>query len=552
MKLLAFSDWRIQEIDDVFKFIESLLEPVDLILYAGDDIGRFHGRRRNYFTELAKYTRQKKVLAVVGNDDTYQVKSILQSENVHDLHEDPFVTADLGFMGLEGSTSGPAFVSHSEKYVQNHLKRQHEKIKFKKPIIVSHPPPHGVLDYGIRFASEEEGAHNIGSKSLRNFIQRNDVQLVVCGHCHSQGGLSKKIKNTTVANVSSHDNPGSQGNFAIIDIHSSNPPYIQWYDTRGLIEPNSILRIHSVGQQTALKLKRAKIKTIQDLAKAKNLKRISMKTNFSEVRLNKLQLKARSVVENKVFQISDLVLPSNNLIFFDIETDLACKKVWLVGMLSNEKFTQFYAKNWSHEKAMLKRFLTFLRKNPNSTLVSFSGTSFDRNVVHKALVRLNLDSDFFFSFPHIDLCQLLRNSFIFPNQSFALKELGTHLEYPFEHPDLSGLGVALEYLGHLKEKRKLDSRVLEYNRDDVQAIPYIIKKIASEGFMIKREGYDTNIRTNASHHPTYEETVILEKLRRKGMTLQEISERCNKSIFYVYSRLNSKYRYNSSYKSLAS
>ena len=348
-----------------------------------------------------------------------------------------------------------------------------------------------------------------------------------------------------------NDNPGAIGNFAIIDIHSSNPPHIQWYDTFTLIDPNSILRIHSVGPQTALQLKRVKIKTIQDLAKAKNLKSISMKTSFSEGRLNKLQLKARSVVENKVFQISDLVLPSNNLIFFDIETDLACKKVWLVGTLSNGKFTQLFAKNWSREKATLKSFLTFLRKNPDSTLVSFSGTSFDRNVVHRALIRLNLDSDFFFSFPHIDLCQLLRSSFIFPNQSFALKELGTHLEYPFEHPDMSGLGVALEYLGHLKEKRKLDSRVLEYNKDDVQALPYIIKKIVSEGYTVRREAFHANIRSKASHHPTYEDTVILEKLRRKGMTLQEISERYNKSISYVYSRLKSKYRPNNAYKSLA-
>jgi len=487
MRALAFSDWRVQNIDDIFKYVESLTEPLDVILYAGDDVGRFQARGTNYFTELAEYTKQKKVLAVVGNDDLPSVKSILQSENVHDLHEEPFVIGNFGFMGLEGATSGPALVSHSEAYVHSHLKEQYEKIKSKKPIIVSHPPPYGVLDIGIRFATEKEGTHNIGSKSLRNFVQRNDIHLVICGHCHTLGGLSKKFHDTTIANVSSHDSLGATGNFALIDFDSDYSPHIQWFDTYRLIDPNSIMRLHGIGHKKALQFKRVRIKTIQNLAKIKNLKRLSQKTKFSEYFLEKMQLKARSVIENKVFQISELILPLHDLIFFDIETDLACKKVWLIGILHNGNFTQFFAKNWRQEKSMLMNFLTFLENKHNSTLVSFSGTSFDRNVVHRALVRLNLDSDFFFSLPHIDLCQLIRRSFIFPNQSYALKDLGAHLEYPFEHPDLSGLRVALEYQSHLKEKRKLDSRVLEYNKDDVSILPYIIEKIESDGYQIKRE-----------------------------------------------------------------
>ena len=106
MRALALSDWRVQNIDDIFKYVESFTEPLDVILYAGDDIGRFQSRGTNYFTELAEYTKQKKVLVVIGNDDLSSVKSILQSENVHDLHEEPFVIGKFGFMGLEGATSG--------------------------------------------------------------------------------------------------------------------------------------------------------------------------------------------------------------------------------------------------------------------------------------------------------------------------------------------------------------------------------------------------------------------------------------------------------------
>ena len=135
---------------------------------------------------------------------------------------------------------------------------------------------------------------------------------------------------------------------------------------------------------------------------------------------------------------------------------------------------------------MLEKLLSFLQTVPDSTLVSFSGTGFDRNVINRALERLNLDSEFFMAIPHIDLCQLIRQSIIFPNQSYALKNLGTYLRYPFKHADMNGLEVALEYLNHLKRKRKLDERVFDYNADDVNALPYIIKKIESDGYIIKR------------------------------------------------------------------
>jgi Icc-related predicted phosphoesterase len=485
MKILAFSDWRSQNIDDIFRFIETISEPIDVILYAGDDVRRFHSDKINYFTKLAKYTRQKKVLAVIGNDDGQIGKSILQGKNVYDIHEEPMIIGDFGFMGLEGATSGPGFC-YSEKYVEKHLKKQYKKMKSKQLIIVSHPPPHGILDYGIRFATEDEETHNIGSKSLKNFISKKDTQLVVCGHCHSQGGISQKDHNTTIANVSSHDDTNAKGNFALIELNGNTEPQIQWCDTTQLIDPNSIMNIHGIGPKIASKFKKIKIETIKDLAKIQNLKKISQKTSFSEEQIQKIKLKARSVVENKTFQISELILPSNNLIFFDIETDLKREKVWLVGILDNGNFTQYFAKNWKQEKLMLEKLLSFLQTVPDSTLVSFSGTGFDRNVINRALERLNLDSEFFMAIPHIDLCQLIRQSIIFPNQSYALKNLGTYLRYPFKHADMNGLEVALEYLNHLKRKRKLDERVFDYNADDVNALPYIIKKIESDGYIIKR------------------------------------------------------------------
>ena len=221
----------------------------------------------------------------------------------------------------------------------------------------------------------------------------------------------------------------------------------------------------------------AEIETIPQLAKAKNLEQISRITKLPKDFVERAQLNAISVIENKILRTSEIILPQNNVIFFDIETNVPPRKIWLIGVLHDGTFTQFFAKDWKQEKSMLTDFLEFLREKQMATLVSYSGNDFDRRVVCEALRRNRLGWKFFSSIPHIDLCKSIRDSFIFPIQKYALKDLGAYLGYAFKHPGMDGLQVALEYSSHIREKRKLDSRVLEYNKDDVNVLPYLIKKL---------------------------------------------------------------------------
>lgn len=477
MRILAFSDWRVQNVDDVFTFLNSLEKPVDVILYGGDDVSRFKVGNTNYFTRLASHTVRKKVLAVMGNDDYPSTRSVLQGEDIHDLHKEPFVIDEFGFIGLEGSTIGPGVISYSESSVRSHLNRQLKKIKPKKLIIVSHPPPYGVLDRGTRHATKREGTRHIGSKALRSFIRKNAVELVVCGHCHLGGGHSDSLGETVVANVSSHDHEGAPGNLALIEFDPEFRPHIRWANTRQFVDPDSLERLHGIKQKRAFRFKEAGIKTIPQLAKAKKLEQISRMTKLSKDFVEKAKLNAISVTENRTLRTLETSLPQNNVMFFDIETDLSQRRIWLIGVLHDGTFTQFFAKDWKQEKSMLTDFLEFLREKQMATLVSYSGLNFDQRVVCEALRRNRLDWKFFSSIPHIDLCQSIKDSFIFPIQKYALKDLGKHLGYKFKHPDMDGLHVALEYLSHLKEKRKLDSSVFEYNKDDVNVLPYLIKKL---------------------------------------------------------------------------
>jgi len=485
VRILAFSDWRVQRIRSVFDFVESV-EPVDFIVYAGDDVGRFEEEGRNYFSELSALTRSKLILAIIGNDDFYSQKSVLRAEGVHDLYDQSLIYHNFAFVGLEASTSGPALFRHEEKDFEEHLKHQSRMMKDKRLVVVSHTPPHGILDRGIRFASMDEDTHRIGSTVLRNFIENDPVDVVICGHCHSHGGMTEQLGCAAIINVASHDSPGSKGIFAIVEIRKNGEVSVEWHDTLEILDKESLMHIYGIGPVRAEKLALCGISKIFQIARYDDLSEISEKSGFSERFLELTQLRAKSMLNNEVYQISPFSYNFDKAIFFDIETDIACERVWLIGLLVNGKFIQLYADNWGQEREILEKFNEILNKHHTGSLVSFSGTNFDHRVLLKAMEKHGIDTYPLTSRRHIDLCNSIRRSFIFPNQRFALKEFGQFIDYPFKHPELDGLAVALGYHRHIEDGKPLNPEFLEYNRDDVDVLPFIIGKIGRGGLNIKK------------------------------------------------------------------
>jgi len=84
--------------------------------------------------------------------------------------------------------------------------------KSKNTIIVSHVPPYRCLDAlgGPHMPKKLRGRH-VGSKLLRNAIEKYEPLLVICSHIHEARGV-EKIGSTTVVNV------GSFGQYALINV----------------------------------------------------------------------------------------------------------------------------------------------------------------------------------------------------------------------------------------------------------------------------------------------------------------------------------------------
>jgi Icc-related predicted phosphoesterase len=143
----------------------------------------------------------------------------------------------FAIVGVEGAPMFPPNEGFDRSYNKGHLLypepilRFHMKrwtkgrLKGKKLIVISHAPPYGVLDFAMRF-----GRRNIGSRPLREFLEKNaNAVLCVSGHVHSQGAKSERLGNTIIINASSHDGPGDPGRVAVVRIGDTNVS-VGWHE----------------------------------------------------------------------------------------------------------------------------------------------------------------------------------------------------------------------------------------------------------------------------------------------------------------------------------
>ena len=489
LKILAFSDYRVQDIELLIKFIQKMEIKPDLILYGGDDVNRFveykrnlkTGKRgkilRNYFEEIASYSKLG-LCAVIGNDDYPNHKYII-GKNVNNVQDSPFIFGNYIVIGIEGyventTDEGIGYHKFNETTLKKYLETIKQKNKNKKIIILSHSPPKNTLDFAIRF-----GQRTIGSTSLKSFIEKNHkiVPLVVCGHVHLQGGRNENIQNATIVNAASHDDIGEPGKIALIDIHN-NVVKIKWTIL------HEGINIHGIGVKKSEILKKAGITSVEGISKTsiKKLSSIFSKINPSKATSFSIKLKkqSQSILENKIM-ISEAMEPiEKNALFLDIETDLMSDLVWMIGLYDTEKnkIIQFVAHKPSGEKAILKQFLDYV-KSFKGKIYTFSASKFDERVIKKRMEYHKIKHSSLPKF--VDLALDVIRCYIFPFKSYGLKPISDYLEYDSKHPDVDGMWVAREYLSTYQEtkNKKLMKKFLEYNEDDLRSLKWMMDKLSS-------------------------------------------------------------------------
>ncbi|WP_456321241.1 ribonuclease H-like domain-containing protein [Palaeococcus sp. (in: euryarchaeotes)] len=489
MKIVAFSDWRVQNIGKFIEYLSTLKQKPDIIVYAGDDISRFNGNTsKNYFEKFAKLSKYG-LVAVAGNDDIRSVRSLIKGKDVYNLHDIPLILDDYAFIGLEGATKPPGILLHSESYVKKHLNKKLKEIpKDKKIIVVSHTPPYGILDMGIRF-----GINHIGSTALREFIEENHnrIKLVICGHAHSQGGKIEKYLGMYIINCASHDYESAPGNVAIIDIGGD--VYINWIAIHewgwASKELSQLMSVPLVGYSRAQTLLDAGIDSIEKLSNLPLNHPLSKNARFGGI-FESIVNYAKAIALNQpiVKGIHPFFenLDEKNIYFFDTEY-VPKRQIFLIGWMNRTgKVHQLFLDNPQNEKSMLEEFREWLILE-KPILVAYSSKSADMPQLIRAFRRFDIPTNevknaFFDLYYDCINTFSIKKQYIFlpmPN-SMSLKDISRYLGYaePEDVTIKNGIDALSQYLQFLNTgDEKIKRELLKYNKTDLDRLKFVFEKI---------------------------------------------------------------------------
>jgi Icc-related predicted phosphoesterase len=478
LRILAFSDWRVQNIDDLIELVKHIDEQIDVIIYAGDDTARFLQNGINKFEELAKYSKYG-LFGVIGNDCHPHDKVILNGDKVFDLHEQPQIIDNFIFIGQEGASKDISlpigYTLYKEEEIRTHLNKMIKGNRDKKIVLISHSPPHDILDTAIRFSRDSGGSH-IGSPAIRKFIERNKVILTVCGHCHLMGGRFEKIGKKTILNIASHDHNGASGKVAIIYISDERKEAIVNFKPKikDIYSKYGLLHLYGIGNTYYRKLESAGIITVKNLSEL-NPAEIAERTGISQKVVDRWPLQARISLNEETILLKKIDI--NYPVFVDIETNLTGTFILMICVFDAhqnicKQFTA-YEESDAEERSLIMNFLSFASKYKN--LYCYSGSDFEKRILMKRIDNHRLDKK---QLPIIkDLCYEVRKNIVTHLNTYDLKNLGSLFGFKWRHPRIDGIEIPGLYGKFLTSKDKtIIQTIQEKNQDDVLAVWHILSE----------------------------------------------------------------------------
>ncbi len=174
----------------------------DVLIHAGDITGRGALQKLNAFnTWIADLLADGVVgeaVYIAGNHDLTLENNVEAAEGM--LKAGQYLNCTMAHVGpgdglwVYGVPHQLAFCDWAFNTDEDGLKRRFDCIPEGVDILVTHGPPHGVLD------ENTQGIH-CGSVALYNWIKSYKPRLVVCGHIHEGHGVAL-VGNTLVVNAS--------------------------------------------------------------------------------------------------------------------------------------------------------------------------------------------------------------------------------------------------------------------------------------------------------------------------------------------------------------
>ncbi len=192
MKILAFTDIHgsLSALKKIAKKVES--NKIDLLVCAGD----ISMLERNILSIVKKLNKlNKKIIIVHGNhEDSKTIANYAKLfKNIIFIHKNYAIEDNTLFLGYGGG--GFSLIDKEFDKTATKFKKLIINNNNKKIVLVTHAPPYKTkLDKLV-------GGY-CGNKSIRKFVEKNKIDLVVCGHLHENFGKDDMIKKTKIINPS--------------------------------------------------------------------------------------------------------------------------------------------------------------------------------------------------------------------------------------------------------------------------------------------------------------------------------------------------------------
>ncbi len=188
VKLLIFSDIH----SDARALDRLMATEADYYFCAGDLVN--WGRGIDAMGEILK-KRASQVYVIPGNHESErQIVDFCARFGLHDFHGGHIEIDGFHVIGL--GYSNPTPFDTPGEYSEEELEQRLHAFDGLKPMIaICHVPPYQtMLDRITNF-------RHAGSKSMRDFLQREAPRYFFCGHIHEAAGVAEKLGETSAMNV---------------------------------------------------------------------------------------------------------------------------------------------------------------------------------------------------------------------------------------------------------------------------------------------------------------------------------------------------------------
>ncbi len=184
MKVAVISD-----IHGDLDLLREVLNKCELFVSVGD-LTNFGENLDKILDEIE--SRVEEYILVPGNMERIEDYEELGAKNV--LHGKDISIGGLRFFGIGGSNPTPFNTPFeiTEEEIGDLLNKIEDP---GKTILLTHFPP-----YGTGLDIIRDGNH-VGSKSLREFLERNKILISFCGHIHECGGRVFILRENICVNV---------------------------------------------------------------------------------------------------------------------------------------------------------------------------------------------------------------------------------------------------------------------------------------------------------------------------------------------------------------